>query len=179
MKRIVKLDSDVRAISKEASIIITKATEVFIAYLATRTNSFVSQKGAKTVKEIDVIQLLHRYDQLEFLRTDFPRKVAEKAPKTRTSVPNSSASSGYTANKTPPSIMSYFPTTVPSATDGFSQSASVELEGGECFSKGMETEDFDNAASQVCSHVPMCSSRCSLYLFCFRNIKYLLVERKI
>ena len=79
IKRILKLDSDVRAISKEATVAITKLTEIFIGFLALRVNHTVTKRNAKAIKDLDVIQTIQTIDSLSFLKLDFPKKLLPDA----------------------------------------------------------------------------------------------------
>ena len=45
IKRIAKLDPEVKNIQKDAGILITKATELFIAFSAVRTAQYASKRG--------------------------------------------------------------------------------------------------------------------------------------
>jgi hypothetical protein len=64
----------VKAISRDAVPLITKAVELFVGYLARKSAHTVSLRGVRSVKESDVIQTIYMNEPLEFLRVDFPRK---------------------------------------------------------------------------------------------------------
>lgn len=73
MKRILKLDPEVKAVSKEASVAITKATELFIAYLAVRSHNLLSKRKGKSIRDVELYQTIHTTETLQFLRVDFPK----------------------------------------------------------------------------------------------------------
>lgn len=82
VKNTMKLDPEVKNIAKDATIASTKCVEMFIAYMALRASKIASTRGAKTVAERDVLQLIHTNPTLEFLQLDFPLKPnKEKAAK--------------------------------------------------------------------------------------------------
>ena len=74
VKNTMKLDPEVKNIAKEATIASTKCVEMFIAYMALRASKIASTRGAKTVAERDILQLIHTNPTLEFLQLDFPLK---------------------------------------------------------------------------------------------------------
>ncbi len=68
---------------------ITKAAELFVAYTALRSYQKVAERGAKTVKDTDLIQTIHSTDLLEFLKADFPKpKPIEREIKAKVSIKN-------------------------------------------------------------------------------------------
>lgn len=74
--------------SREAVTAITKATELFLAHIGMVSVQSAASRGAKTVRDIDVVHAIHIHDNLQFLRLDFPRNRVEstKDPKKKTSV---------------------------------------------------------------------------------------------
>jgi hypothetical protein len=89
-----------------------------------------SQRGARTIKDSDLLQIIHTTEALEFLRLDFPKKQLEKAdkPKARSSTGSAGAAassastgskaSGATAAARPAgvkAITNFFATSKPSA----------------------------------------------------------------
>jgi len=81
VRRTIKLDPDVKNLSKESVALVTKAVELFIGYLATRSSQGVSLRGSKQVNEYDLLHTIHTNRTLEFLRLDFPNKVKPKKVK--------------------------------------------------------------------------------------------------
>jgi histone H3/H4 len=76
VRKACKSDPEVKAISRDAVPLITKAVELFVGYLARKSAHTVSLRGVRSVKESDVIQTIYMNEPLEFLRVDFPRKPA-------------------------------------------------------------------------------------------------------
>jgi len=73
------LDPDIKNISKEATIAITKATELFVAYLTVRSNTINNKRKGKVIRDVDLYQTIHTTELLQFLRIDFPRSVVTNA----------------------------------------------------------------------------------------------------
>jgi histone H3/H4 len=72
VKKIIKLDPEVKNVSKESLVTIAKATELFVAYLAMRAAASASARGAKSLKDTDIINGIHGTENLSFLSMDFP-----------------------------------------------------------------------------------------------------------
>lgn len=70
MKRIIKQDPEVRNIAKDALYCITKATELFLGYVALRSAS--NNKKRKTINLQMFQNVIHSNDKTDFLRLDFP-----------------------------------------------------------------------------------------------------------
>eukprot|EP01037_Dinobryon_pediforme_P018781 gene18781-19088_t len=75
IKRILKMDPDVRNISKESVAVITKVAEVFVGFLAQQSVRSAALRGSRSVKASDVFQTIHSNEIFSFLRMDFPRKL--------------------------------------------------------------------------------------------------------
>lgn len=73
IKRLMKMDDNVKIISKEAIAVTTKATELFIARFALKCASTASLRGGRTVGINDVLHTIHGQSQFEFLDLDFPK----------------------------------------------------------------------------------------------------------
>ncbi|OQS03233.1 hypothetical protein THRCLA_04475 [Thraustotheca clavata] len=73
VKRIIQADPDVGKISKDALIVITKATEQFIQYLAAKGQDSAMISKRKTIKDSDLLQVIHGHGSLDWLRDDFPQ----------------------------------------------------------------------------------------------------------
>lgn len=82
MRKACKLDPEVKAISKDAVPLITKAVELFVGFLARKVAYTVSLRGVRSIREADLIQTIYMHESLEFMRIDFPRK-----PLANTSIP--------------------------------------------------------------------------------------------
>jgi hypothetical protein len=59
-------------VQKEALSVMSKATELFVAYVAKRSGIVATSRGVKTVKSSDFIKAIHDDDILSFLAEDFP-----------------------------------------------------------------------------------------------------------
>ena len=113
VRKIVKLDKDVKNVSKEAYVAITKTTELFIAYMSVRCARTASQRGVRTIRDQDVVQTVHTQNNFDFLRLDFPKTQVTKktAPTTsRQSVSKKAAlaSSADNSNSSKPASIKYF-----------------------------------------------------------------------
>lgn len=67
VKHLMKLDPDVAIISQECSVLITKATELFIESLAREAFTHTAQAKKKTVQKRDVDAAIGAIDALMFL----------------------------------------------------------------------------------------------------------------
>lgn len=70
VKKIAKLDNEVKSVSKEATAVIAKMTELFISRLATETH--VASSGKKIIKASDVAHCIHNRPAFAWLRADYP-----------------------------------------------------------------------------------------------------------
>jgi hypothetical protein len=76
----MKLDPEVKNISKDTLLVMTKATELFIARFGLKCQSTIALRGGKSVKLNDVIHTIHYEPSLEFLRSDYPKSLIQTAP---------------------------------------------------------------------------------------------------
>ena len=74
VRKISKMDPGVKNVSKEAALSITKATELFVTFLALKGGQVAASRGAKSIMEKDFIHMIHTTSSLEFLKSDFPRR---------------------------------------------------------------------------------------------------------
>lgn len=81
MRKACKLDPEVKAISKDAVPLITKAVELFVGFLARKVAYTVSLRGVRSIRETDLIQTIYMHESLEFMRIDFPRKPLTSVPR--------------------------------------------------------------------------------------------------
>lgn len=72
VKKICKLDPEVKNISKEALLLITKATENFIQHITSKSCQYASRRGGKAVKDTDFKVCVHKELELDFLKKDLP-----------------------------------------------------------------------------------------------------------
>ncbi|KAK9468612.1 histone-fold-containing protein [Lipomyces arxii] len=67
VKKIIKLDDDVRACSTSATFAVTVATEMFIEYLCEQGLQMSKSDKRKVLHYKDLASAVHRLDELEFL----------------------------------------------------------------------------------------------------------------
>jgi histone H3/H4 len=73
IKRIIKLDEEVKNVSKESVAAIAKSTELFIARLAVKAASSARLRGGRTINMNDLLHTIHSTRSFEFLDLDFPK----------------------------------------------------------------------------------------------------------
>lgn len=86
VRKIIKRDKEVKQISKEATNMIAKATDLFVAFLSDQTVSFTQKRRKRTVNQLDVLQAVHTgADSLDFLVEDFltPEQLNEELAKAK------------------------------------------------------------------------------------------------
>ena len=81
VKRTIKMDPVVKNVSKEATALVAKATEMFIAYMGIRGAQTAAMRGGKSIQEKDFIHMVQTNDLFDFLREDFPRRDGEDGGK--------------------------------------------------------------------------------------------------
>mmetsp|Transcript_26619 Transcript_26619/g.106655 ORF Transcript_26619/g.106655 Transcript_26619/m.106655 type:complete len:237 (+) Transcript_26619:1023-1733(+) len=81
VKKIAKLDPEVKSVSKEATAVIAKMTEFFLAKFAHEVH--VAASGKKIIKASDVANCVHHRPAFSWLRADYP--MCEYAAKSRSS----------------------------------------------------------------------------------------------
>ncbi|GLD93419.1 hypothetical protein PINS_up002011 [Pythium insidiosum] len=72
VKRIIQSDPDVNKVSREALVAISKASELFAQYLATKSYEQTLFNNKRQVKASDVARAIHTTPVLDWLRDDFP-----------------------------------------------------------------------------------------------------------
>ena len=119
VRKIVKLDKEVKNVSKEAYVAITKTTELFIAFMSVRCAGTASQRGVRTIRDQDVVQTIHTQNSFDFLRLDFPKTQLNKkaAPTTSRQAVSKKAVDGSNSSKPAASIKSFFAPTTSSIPD--------------------------------------------------------------
>ncbi|KAK9384267.1 histone-fold-containing protein [Lipomyces mesembrius] len=75
VKRIIKLDEDVRACSNSAAFAVTVATEMFIQYMCEQGLHMSRSDRRKTLHYKDLANAVHKLDELEFLSDVIPRTI--------------------------------------------------------------------------------------------------------
>lgn len=79
IKKIMKLDEDVKMISAEAPILFAKATEIFIHELTLRAWLHTEDNKRRTLQRNDIAMAISKFDQFDFLIDIVPRE--ETKPK--------------------------------------------------------------------------------------------------
>ena len=75
VKKIAKLDGDVKALAKDGAVSLAKAVELFIGFISVKSAQTAALRGAKSIKLSDVQHAIHSDVALSFLKEDFPRSV--------------------------------------------------------------------------------------------------------
>lgn len=88
IKKIMKLDEDVKMISAEAPLLFAKATEIFIHELTLRAWLHTEDNKRRTLQRNDIAMAISKYDQFDFLIDIVPRDEIKpkKETETKTSV---------------------------------------------------------------------------------------------
>ncbi|TRY63411.1 hypothetical protein TCAL_02643 [Tigriopus californicus] len=84
IKKIMKLDDDVKMISAEAPVLFSKAAEMFITELTMRAWIHTEDNKRRTLQRNDIAMAITKYDQFDFLIDIVPRddiKPATQPPK--------------------------------------------------------------------------------------------------
>ncbi len=78
IKRIIKLNPEVKNISKEASILIAKTSEFFLSYVGLKCIQNAALRNGKSIQERDFMHIVHTQPICDFLREDFPKRAADE-----------------------------------------------------------------------------------------------------
>ncbi|XP_071837244.1 nuclear transcription factor Y subunit gamma-like isoform X4 [Apostichopus japonicus] len=81
IKKIMKLDEDVKMISAEAPVLFSKAAEIFIAELSLRAWLHTEDNKRRTLQRNDIAMAITKYDQFDFLIDIVPRDELKPQPK--------------------------------------------------------------------------------------------------
>jgi len=73
IKKIMKLDDDVKMISAEAPVLFSKAAELFITELTLRAWIHTEDNKRRTLQRNDIAMAISKYDQFDFLIDIVPR----------------------------------------------------------------------------------------------------------
>merc|ERR1712045_744062 len=73
IKKIMKLDEDVKMISAEAPVLFSKAAEIFIHELTMRAWIHTEDNKRRTLQRNDIAMAITKYDQFDFLIDIVPR----------------------------------------------------------------------------------------------------------
>lgn len=74
IKKIMKLDEDVKMISAEAPVLFAKAAEIFITELSLRAWVHTEDNKRRTLQRNDIAMAITKYDQFDFLIDIVPRE---------------------------------------------------------------------------------------------------------
>lgn len=77
IKKIMKLDEDVKMISAEAPVLFAKAAELFIMELTLRSWLHTEDNKRRTLQRSDIAMAISKYDQFDFLIDIVPREEAK------------------------------------------------------------------------------------------------------
>ncbi|KAL4237056.1 hypothetical protein ACF0H5_005440 [Mactra antiquata] len=89
IKKIMKLDEDVKMISAEAPVLFSKACEIFVSELSLRAWIHTEDNKRRTLQRNDIAMAITKFDQFDFLIDIVPRediKPAKRQDEARTSV---------------------------------------------------------------------------------------------
>ncbi|XP_058826470.1 nuclear transcription factor Y subunit gamma-like [Topomyia yanbarensis] len=79
IKKIMKLDEDVKMISAEAPLLFAKAAEIFIQELTLRAWLHTEENKRRTLQRSDIAMAIAKYDQFDFLIDIVPREEIKPA----------------------------------------------------------------------------------------------------
>jgi len=82
IKKIMKLDEDVKMISAEAPVLFAKAAEIFIHELTMRAWIHTEDNKRRTLQRNDIAMAITKYDQFDFLIDIVPRDDIKPTPST-------------------------------------------------------------------------------------------------
>lgn len=80
IKKIMKLDEDVKMISAEAPLLFAKAAEIFIHELTLRAWIHTEDNKRRTLQKNDIAMAITKYDQFDFLIDIVPRDEVKPPP---------------------------------------------------------------------------------------------------
>lgn len=81
IKKIMKLDEDVKMISAEAPVLFARAAEIFITELSLRAWVHAEDNKRRTLQRNDIAMAITKYDQFDFLIDIVPRDELKPAAK--------------------------------------------------------------------------------------------------
>lgn len=95
IKKIMKLDEDVKMISAEAPLLFAKAAEIFIQELTLRAWIHTEDNKRRTLQRNDIAMAISKYDQFDFLIDIVPRDDMKPAKPRDDSTRNTSSDQVY------------------------------------------------------------------------------------
>jgi len=100
IKKIMKLDEDVKMISAEAPMLFAKAAEIFIHELTMRAWIHTEDNKRRTLQRNDIAMAIAKYDQFDFLIDIVPREdIKPQATSTSTAAPAAATATNSTPKK--------------------------------------------------------------------------------
>jgi len=78
IKKIMKIDDDVRMISSEAPLLFAKAAQIFITELTLRAWIHTEDSKRRTLQRNDIANAVSKFDQFDFLIDIVPREEIHK-----------------------------------------------------------------------------------------------------
>lgn len=87
IKKIMKLDEDVKMISAEAPLLFAKAAEIFIHELTLRAWVHTENNKRRTLQRNDIAMAISKFDQFDFLIDIVPREEIKPVRKETTATP--------------------------------------------------------------------------------------------
>jgi histone H3/H4 len=114
IRKICKLDPEVRGLSKEALLLVTKAAELFTSLLGNECVRVAQIQNRRTLLPDDVVQICHSRERFEFLREDIQdlTRVQQQQQKDKSSAAATNKSKLLPTNTKP--ITSFFSSTTSS-----------------------------------------------------------------
>lgn len=103
IKKIMKLDEDVKMISAEAPLLFAKATEIFIHELTLRAWLHTEDNKRRTLQRNDIAMAISKYDQFDFLIDIVPRDEIKPKKESETK-PSAQPEVFYVASHQTPTI---------------------------------------------------------------------------
>lgn len=101
IKKIMKLDEDVKMISAEAPLLFAKAAEIFIHELTLRAWVHTENNKRRTLQRNDIAMAISKFDQFDFLIDIVPREEIKPVRKETTATTMTTNASAGTATATP------------------------------------------------------------------------------
>jgi hypothetical protein len=77
VRKLIKFDPEVKNVSKEAVVCMTKLSELFLSHLGRKSQAAASIRGGKTITLEDLLQAIHSHSDFDCLAADFPRKAGK------------------------------------------------------------------------------------------------------
>jgi histone H3/H4 len=101
VKKTMKYDEEVKTVSKDALVTVTKALELFVGKLALKSASTAALRGGRTIQLNDVLHTIHHTgnDQFDFLQYDFPKPISHRKSTSASGARNSSAAGNSSSGR--------------------------------------------------------------------------------